>query len=658
MVRRFFLILVAVFVGLNGMCLPAADQSAVEALEWKVLAPESVHPVVENFVGKLLSSMHYKKRTIDDALSSEMFDAYLDLLDGGRYYLLQADIDEFKQYRLQFDDAIKSGDLTGAFFIYNRFQDRLRSRYQFVDGLLKEDFDFTVDEYFDLDREDKNWAETEAELDEIWRKRVKHETLSLRVAGKEPADISETLSKRYDNSLRRVSQTESEDVFNLYLNALAETFDPHTGYMSPKVSDDFRIRISKSLEGIGATLQTEDEFTKVVEVVPGGPADKSGLLHPNDRIVGVGQGDEGEMVDVIGWRIDDVVELIRGPKDSKVRLQILQADASIYAEPEEIEIIRDKVKLSDRMAKSRIEEIDYQGAHFKIGIIEIPDFYFDYESQQKGDPDYPSTTRDVQKLLVSLKADSVDGIVIDLRQNGGGFLSEAIGLTGLFIKDGPVVQVRDSRGMITKNDDPDPRIYYEGPLAVVVDRLSASASEIFAAAIQDYGRGIVVGSPTFGKGTVQSIVSIDRYITEAEERLGQVRLTIAKFYRIGESDYKNALLWDQIAGTEFTSYSAPIRDLIPELTRKFEDRIQDDPEFRYLEEDIQELVKQRENALISLQEEKRKKEKEEAEALAKQREKERKEIGIEDEDLFLTETEHILGDYILMTRPEPVLASP
>jgi len=683
--RKITLSVVGLMICCSALCLPVSGQSDDGDIDGIALNARPIHSSVEKAVGNLLSVNHYKKRKVDNTLSSEMFESYLDLLDNGKFYFLQSDIDEFEQqYRFQFDDAVKSGDLSGAFFIFNRFQKRLRSRHGFIEELLEKDFDFTVDEYFNVEREDASWAETESQLQEIWRKRVKNEVLGLRLAGKEAEDIAETLRKRYNNILKRIDQTDSEDVFNLYLNAFAESFDPHTSYMSPQMSDDFKIRISKSLEGIGATLQIEDEFTKVVEIVPGGPADKSGLLHPNDRIIGVGQGDNEEIVDVIGWRISDVVQLIRGPKDSKVRLQILPAEAPVYGEPEEIEIIRDKVRLSDRMAKSEIQEVEFGGKSFKIGIIEIPDFYFDYESMQNGDPDFASTSRDVKRLLADLNEASVDGVIIDLRQNGGGYLSEAINLTGLFIKDGPVVQVRTVQGEIEEQKDEDQGVYYDGPLAVLVDRLSASASEIFAAAIQDYGRGIVVGSPTFGKGTVQSIIPLERLrmFDGSEERLGQVKLTVAKFYRInghstqhegvtpdfqlpsryqamevGESDYENALLWDEIGGASYDPWKDGIRNFIPELVENFKVRLNDNPEYRYLQEDIKQILQQRENTLISLQEEKRKREKEEADAAGKQRENERSESGI-DGDLFLTETQNILCDYFLMTRSEIVTTVP
>ncbi len=675
--------IVAAVCVLAALCFPASGQTGADRMELGELGPLPVHSSIGKAVGSLLSSTHYTRRAVDNSLSSEMFDLYLEQLDSSRLYFLQPDIDAFQAYRHTFDDAIQSGDLTGAFLMFNRFERRLQERHARVRALLGGDFDFSIDEYFDMDRTDDPWAATEAELDEIWRKRVKNEVLSLRLAGKDSKDAAETLLSRYDTILKRISQTESEDVFDMFLNAFTATFDPHTSYMSPRTSDDFRIRVSKSLEGIGASLQTEEEFTKVTEIVPGGPADKSGLLHTNDRIVGVGQGDDGKMVDVIGWRIDDVVQLIRGPKGSKVKLQILPADAPVYGEPKTIAIVRDKVKLADRMAKSRVRKIQYRGGTFTIGVIEIPDFYFDYESMQEGDPDYPSTSRDVQRLLADLQAASVDGIIVDLRGNGGGFLSEAINLTGLFIKDGPVVQVRDVRGRVTEQTDRDPRIYYDGPLAVLVDRLSASASEIFAAAIQDYGRGIVVGSTTFGKGTVQSIVTLDRMLPESREELGQVKLTIAKFYRVngsstqhvgvtpdflfpsryqamevGESNLDNALLWDRIEETAFTPFSDKILRLLPGLARRSESRTAGDPEFQYLREDIERLLGQRDVTRVSLQEERRRREREAEAARDAERDKKRDAAGREEEDPFVMETGRILGDYLLMSRSKAVAVSP
>lgn len=654
----------------------ASDRVDSTAIVLKEIQPQAIHPRVEQAVTFLLTKNHYKKRKINDDLSSEMFDFYIDLLDHNKLYFLQSDIDEFEQYRYRLDDGLRRGDLEAAYRIFNRFQSRLAQRHSFVQRRLAEPFDFTIDEYFNLDREKAPWAQSQAQLDSIWRKRLKDEVLRLKLAGKKDNKISEMLEKRYKNILHRVAQTKSEDVFQYYMNAFAETFDPHTSYMSPKASDDFSIRMSLSLEGIGASLQTEDEYTKVVRIIPGGPADRSGLLHANDRITAVGQGDNGELVDVVGWRIDDVVDLIRGPKDTKVKLQILPAESPVTAVQDTIELIRDKVKLADSAAKSDTLDIEYQGQSFRFGVIEIPDFYLDYEARQQGDPNYASTSRDVKRLLRELQGAGVDGIIIDLRRNGGGFLTEAVELSGLFIKDGPVVQVRDMFGRVKKEEDDDPGVYYDGPLAVLVNRLSASASEIFAAAIQDYGRGIIVGDQTYGKGTVQNILKLNRMFPRSKEKMGQVKLTIAKFYRvnggstqhigvipdinfpsryqvmeIGESNQENALLWDEIEPAEFTPYGNQIKELLPRLKSLHQARVSQNSEFRYLLEDIERLRQNREHNVVSLQEEKRKEERDKAEARKKKRKEEREKNGNDGkEDLLVAETAHILSDLILLTR--------
>ncbi|NIW78769.1 MAG: PDZ domain-containing protein, partial [Calditrichae bacterium] len=449
------------------------------------------------------------------------------------------------------------------------YEERVAERLEYVFDRLDREFDFTIDEYIELDRSDFPWATTKQELEEIWRKRLKHEALNLKLAGKDWEGTKETLKKRYKRVKKNIAQYQSEDVFQLLMNSLSESFDPHTNYFSPKRFDNFRIHMSQSLEGIGARLTTENEYTKVVEIVPGGPAAKSNQLHPNDRILGVGQGEDSEIVDVVGWRIDDVVQLIRGKKGTLVRLQLLRAGESIGATTDTIALVRDKIKLEDQSAQSDTIQIDHQGRRMTFGIIDIPAFYSDYEAKRAGDKDYKSTTKDVERLVRKLIEMNVDGIVIDLRHNGGGFLDEAVNLTGLFIEKGPVVQVRDSRGRLNVERDYDSKIIYKGPLAIVVDRLSASASEIFAAAIQDYNRGVVIGGQSFGKGTVQNAIDLNRFVKGSSNELGQLKLTVAKFYRvdggstqhtgvipdisfpsryslmdIGESATENALLWD------------------------------------------------------------------------------------------------------------------
>lgn len=633
------------------------------------LNPETLHPRVNQAIKYALNKYHYKNITLDDSLSTQIFDRYIERLDFNKSYFLKSDIEEFKLFQYSLDDALNVGNLEFAYQVYEVFQDRFTERKAYIDEILQNEFDFTLEEYYRPDRSEQVWAETPAQLDSIWRKRIKDEALRLKLAGKEWDKIQETLQKRYDNYNRNMQKSQSEDVFQYYMNVFSESYDPHTNYMSPKLSDDFRIRMSQSLEGIGASLRTENEYTKVVEIIAGGPADKSGLLKANDLIVGVGQNEAGEMVDVIGWRIDDVVQLIRGPKTTTVRLQILPADAPIDEPAQTISIVRDKVKLSDQVAKGEILDLEEDGKKYKLGIIEIPSFYFDYEGMRKGDTSFASTTRDVKKILKDMKSNNVDGVLIDLRDNGGGFLNEAIDLTGLFIEKGPVVQVRNSNGKLNIERDPDKSVYYSGPLAVLVNNFSASASEIFAAAIQDYGRGIILGNQSFGKGTVQNIIQLKNFFPASKDKFGQLKLTIAKFYRVsggstqhigvipdvsypsrfkhmevGESSQKNALLWDEIDPTDYNQWNGNLLPLIEKLNGLHLGRIQSDIKFQNLLEDIQEHKERDRQKLISLKESVRQKIRDEAKAKKEARKELEKED--EEEDLFLVESARVLSDWI------------
>ncbi|RLD15819.1 tail-specific protease [candidate division KSB1 bacterium] len=673
--NRIFYVLILVFIALSALSLSAVDKPGTKnALP--TLEPLPIHPRVEQAIAFFLPRMHYKHQQVDDKLSSEMLDFYIDLLDNQHLYFLKSDIDLFNNYKYTLDDALRNGDLRAAYFMFNLFMKRFQERMDFIPRALEKPFDFNKDESFEPDRKNAPWATTSAELDSLWKKRLKNEALSLKLAGKKWDDIVKRLKKRYKNMDKNMMKTESEDVFQVFMNAFAETFDPHTNYMSPKTSDDFKIRMSLSLEGIGATLQTEDDYTKVVSIVPGGPADKSGLLHPNDRIVAVGQGEKGEMVDVIGWRIDDVVQLIRGKKGTKVRLQIIPADASLSDPPKTITIVRDRIKLSDRAAKSDTLEIVHNGQKIKIGVIDVPDFYLDYEAMRKGLPDYASTSRDVAKLLRQLEGAGVKGIIIDLRRNGGGFLSEAVDLTGLFIKDGPVVQVRDSRGRVKVERDEDPKIIYKGPLAVLVDRFSASASEIFTAAIQDYQRGIIVGSQTYGKGTVQNIMPLSRMFPHTKEKLGQIKFTIAKFYRVnggstqlkgvmpdiaipsrfdvldvGESSEKNALAWDEIEPVSYDVFDQNLPSEIPRLKQLHKKRLAKNVEYKLILKEINEIKQERKKNRISLNLAERKKLRDEREKRKKELQKLHKKTGQKkNEDFYLIETAHILSDYAQMIK--------
>lgn len=639
----------------------------------KVILPDEIYKRIDQVIVQILSNYHYKKQKLNDSLSSAIFDEYIKNLDNSKSYFLKSDIESFEKYRYQFDDFLNNGDLTVPFEIFNVYKKRLGERINFIKKCLQTEFDFSTDESFSPDREKADWAKSKEELDEIWRLRLKNDALNLILSGKDWKGAADVLLKRYQNYHKIILQYEVEDVFSLFMNSVTQVYDPHTDYLSPAASENFSISMKLSLEGIGATLRQDNDYTVVAGIVPGGPAAKSGLLHEEDKIVGVAQGEDGEMVDVIGWRLDDVIQLIRGKKGTVVRLLILKASDGPNAIPTEIKIVRDEVKLEEQAAKSEIMNIQHEGYNFKIGVIKLPSFYTDFEAQQKGKPDYKSTTRDVKEILKKFKQEKVDGVVIDLRNNGGGSLQEAIQLTGLFIKEGPVVQVKNMMNIIEVDRDPDPEIYYDGPLAVLVNRFSASASEIFSAAIQDYGRGIVIGENTYGKGTVQNLLDLNRHIPIANKKLGQLKLTIAKFYRItgsstqhkgvqpdiafpspysseefGESSQPSALPWDQIQPAQYEKYG-DLSKFISLLIKKHEERTKKDPEFQLLLDDIEEFKENREKKVFSLNETIRREERNKAEERKKKKEEERAKIlGIDIKDKKEVESQSsVKSDYEL-----------
>lgn len=605
----------------------AVEKEEVVAKTAPTLEPLDVHPRTSLTVVEQLRHNHYVRKPLDDGISSDVFDKYLDLLDGGRAYFLASDVEGFERYRYQLDDALKRGNLDPAFDIFNRYQQRVVGRLNYlleqIDGGL-EGIDFTLDEKIEIDRENSPWPSTQAEQDELWRKRLKAAVLSLRLNDKPLEDIAEQLTKRYKNRLKQTLQNKSEDAFQIYINAFASTYDPHTQYFSPRTSQNFNINMSLSLEGIGAVLKSEEDHTAVVRLVPAGPADKSGDVKPEDKIVSVGQGEKGPLIDVVGWRLDEVVELIRGPKGSTVRLEVIPADSADQT-TKIVQITRNTVQLEEQAAQAKLLTINDNGNTHKVGVIDIPTFYVDFKAQQQGDPNYRSTTRDVASLISQLEDEGIDALIIDLRNNGGGSLQEADTLTGLFIESGPTVQVKGARRRANVYADTDDKIAWQGPMAVMVNRLSASASEIFAGAIQDYGRGLILGSQTFGKGTVQTLIPLNR---------GQLKITAAKFYRvsgqstqhqgvlpditfpelydaeqIGESSLEDAMPWDMIQPAIYdqATYIAP---LLEQLRTRHESRTSDNPDFNYFRALAQ---KSKENALrthLSLNEANRKAEKE------------------------------------------------
>ncbi len=601
---------------------------------YTTIQPDVHHKRVAKMVVRILKEVHYEQQSVDDSISSRVYQSYLNFLDHNKSFFLASDIRIFERFKYQFDEYLNSADLDPAFYIYNTFLKRVDERVEYVNKCLTKPFDFNVDENYVFDREKEPWTEFPEELDEIWRQRLKFEALSLKLADKDWNGIATTLTKRYQSFKKRIEEYSAEDVFQLYMNSFAESLDPHSGYMSPFNSENFRIQMQLSFQGIGAQLTTEDDYTKVLEIIPGGPADLSKQLMPNDKIIGVGQGKEGEIVDVIGMKLDDVVLKIRGKKGTMVRLEILPSGAPAGSPSKIIELMRDEVVLKRQQAQSDTMEIDRNGIKRKLGVITIPSFYADYESQQKGVQDYRSTTNDVRQLIRELKAAGIEGLIIDLRGNSGGYLPEAVSLTGLFIEQGPVVQVRRSKSQIETERDQDASIEYDGPLTVLVDRISASASEIFAAAIQDYGRGLILGSQTFGKGTVQTIINLNRYMPDIKEKLGQVRVTMAKFYRIaggstqhtgvipdinypslrsemdiGENKEPYALRWDEITAANYRNIDV-VRPYIEQLRQKSAKRVVMNPEFQYINEDIQKARENKAKNFISLNETKRRAERE------------------------------------------------
>jgi carboxyl-terminal processing protease len=542
-------------------------------------------------------------------MSEVVFQRYLEMLDPQHDYLLQSDIDEFSAYRDQFDDMIRTGDIDPAFVMFFRFQQRNRERLQYALSLLNTEPDWNVDESYDFDREHAPWPTSTAELNDLWRKRVKNDTLSLLLTGKTWPEAVDILRKRYDRVLKRIDQVSPEDVFEGLMNSYARAYDPHTSYFSPRSSEEYRIQMSLNYDGIGASLQQADDYTTIQSVIEGGPAAVAGTLKTNDRITGVGQGADGSFTDVIGWRLDDVVQLIRGKAGTVVRLQVLPAGAAPGTPEKVLQFVRNKVTLEAQAAHSSVRTVTRDGRTYKIGVITVPGFYQDIAAENAGDESYRSTTRDVLKLLRELKTQNIDGLLIDLRGDGGGYLPEATALTGLFIDKGPVVQLRDTSGRLEVLDDPESGPAYDGPLAVLVDRMSASASEIFAGAIQDYHRGLILGQTTFGKGTVQNLVPLDRWSKDPVN--GQLTVTIGKFYRVtgestqhrgvqpdiplvsvidakevGESTLESSLPWDRIAGVPFKTSTTVQSKAVPLLVSEEDQRAQHDPDYRWLVSDV------------------------------------------------------------------------
>jgi len=605
---------------LSVLWLTSASALVVE----NTVNPAPKHQQESKILVQLMDELHYKSKPLDDALSAKILDEYIAVLDPNKMYFLSTDIADFDRWRTQMDDFIKVGDLKPAFKIFNLFKQRVSTRTNHALDLLSGQFDFDEEESYRWDRKKAEWAMSEKDLNEIWRKKVKNDYLSLKLLDKETDDIKETLTKRYKVMDKRINNLKSDDVFQYFINAYLSSVEPHTGYMSPITSENFELNMSLSLEGIGAVLMNDGEYTQINTIVKGGPADLEGNLQKGDKILAVGQGGEGSFDDVIGWGIEDVVQLIRGEKGSTVRLRIIGEDDGPETMPKIVKIVRDKVKLEQQAAQYKILEVKEGGAEHKIGVIDLPTFYLDFAALRSGEADYRSTTRDVKKILKTFKDEGVEGVVVDLRNNGGGSLIEAINLSGLFIKRGPVVQTKTSFGKKDVKKDVDPRIEWDGPMMVMVNRFSASASEIFAAAMQDYGRAVVVGNQTYGKGTVQNVMKLADYIEDTEEELGQLKMTMGQFFRInggstqnrgvipdiefpnspgadkyGESEYDNALPWSSIAPSDYTIF-ADLSDEIVYLKQRFNERSKVNFEFDFLNKENQLYEDQKDDSTVSL----------------------------------------------------------
>lgn len=637
----------------------------------KELKPEKIHTEKAQWVSRLITGYHYRKMKFDDSTSAVMFNAYLKSLDNSKLYFLQSDIDGFKRYRYYLDDDLKYGKVDPAYVIFNRFRKRFLNRIDKNLKTIEKGFDFTKNDTYETNRDNAHWSLSEEELDKIWHKILKNQYLGLKLAKKKDADILKTLKRRFANYKKNISQYTSEDVFQTYMNALSETYDPHTNYFSPISSDNFKIRMSKALEGIGALLGTENDYTVIKEVRPGGPAFKSKALHPNDKVIAVAQGDDKEFVDVVGWRITEVVQLIRGPKGSVVRLKLIPHDASTDGKPKIVRMVRDKIKLEEQKASKKIITLKHNNKSYKIGVINIPSFYLDFDAYQKKQKDYASTSNDTRRLLKELEAENVDGVLIDLRYNGGGSLKEAIDLTGLFIKTGPVVQVKGTDGKIDELKDEDEKQVYTGPLGVLVNRFSASASEIFSGAIQDYKRGIIIGEQTYGKGSVQNVINLGRFISD-KKKAGQLNLTLAKYYRItgsstqnkgvtpdiklpspysskevGESAQPSSLPWDEIRSSNFATTDHVNGKLVKQLNQYFTQRLNTDEDLKNLLSDIKEIKAERKNTVVSLNETKRRAEKAKWDKKRKERKERDKQLKKDEKrDVSLQNGGHILSEMI------------
>jgi carboxyl-terminal processing protease len=635
------MLLVAVLAALSVQAGAAVPEKTADT----PLKPQPGQTQAALWASRVLSKLHYKPAPLDDAMSEKIFDRYFKSLDAEKMFFTQADIDQYAIVRTRLDDAITGENLSVPFAIFNLYQQRFNERIAYARELVKQGkFEFTSDESYQYDREKAEWGKSDAEVKDLWRKRVKNEWLRLKLAGKDDKAIRDTLDKRYEGYLSPSRKLTNEDVFQIFMNAYAMSIEPHTNYLGPRAAENFDIAMRLSLEGIGCVLQSRDDYTVVREVVTGSPAGLSGKIKVGDRIVGVAKDEKTPMTEVLGWRLDDVVALIRGAKDSTVRLEIIPADGGADAKHQFVSLVRQKISMEEQSAKKSIYELKDGNLKRRVGVISLPTFYMDFEARRKNDKDFKSATRDVARLLAELKKEKVDNVLIDLRNNGGGSLTEAVELTGLFIDKGPVVMQRNGDNKVEVESDTNPGMAWDGPMGVLINRGSASASEIFAAAIQDYGRGVIIGEPSFGKGTVQTLFGLDRFAQNEKVHYGELKFTIAQFFRInggttqlrgvtpdiklptmgdsdtfGESSYENALPWTQIKPAIYIP-TGDMKEIVPLLDKKHDARVAKDKDFQYLAEDIALVKKQRKENSVSLNETVRRKERDQQEARSKLRE--------------------------------------
>ena len=620
-ISLFFL--VVSITGNNNLYNSSYDN--LNVLNDSLLYPKAKHREQSKLIYQLLSKYHYKKVTLDDSLSEKILKKYISSLDPNREYFYSSDINYFNQYQYQMDDYVISGYLEPAYEIFTVYNERVKNRIDYVFSILENEPDFTNNDELIFNRKDAVWFDDINQMNTYWEKKIKNAILNLKILGKDWDSNKETLNKRYKRFLKTISQFNSEDVFEMFINSYAELYDPHTNYFSPVNADRFEINMSKTFEGIGARLQQDVEYTTIFQVMPGGPAYRSKELEKGDKIIGVGQGDSDVFEDIIGWRLDDVVSKIKGPKGSVVQLLILKKESNVDDYPDTVRLVRDKVDVVDEDATYEVIPYRANNNSYNLGLIKIPSFYINFEDAQKGLKNYKSVTRDVKKCIDSLKSLSVDGIIIDLRNNGGGSLQEAIDLTGLFIETGPVVQIKSASGRIEVEKDFDRNIHYKGPLLVINNSFTASSSEIFSGALKDYNRGLVVGESTFGKGTVQNLINLERFFPNSSMQFGQLKITLAKYYRVNggstqkigiephiefpniydrsiytENSRDNALDWDRIRNVSYDNINYITEPLVNHLTSTFNNDAKNDSSFINYLSFVEETRKSREKKSISL----------------------------------------------------------